>query len=277
MNAFLPFAEDFSGPLEKRRNSLSECSFSGYDEQTNNNRGFHGNRNYTHEEDNRPRTVELFTASQFLNEQKHRQSEPADRRPGRGTLHSHEKAKVSISDAGHPRGNPLGTLDLVIAVPYTPNSKLAEPTLIAENSDFKSEKHSNGEGLQPKLESGKDVIPQPNIKYVVKGGVGGQRIVELEHSKVPKEFVCPISQNIMDNPVLGTDGQCYEKRAIVQWLETNGNSPVTKQPMTIEDLKENESLKARIRQWRFVHKEQRQRVENTAEKSSNLLLGDVQC
>ena len=39
---------------------------------------------------------------------------------------------------------------------------------------------------------------------------------------VPKPFVCPITQEIMRDPVILSDGHTYEKTAIEKWFETKG-------------------------------------------------------
>jgi len=44
---------------------------------------------------------------------------------------------------------------------------------------------------------------------------------------VPKEFLCPISQEIMEDPVTTTDGHAYERREIFRWLCTHNTSPLT--------------------------------------------------
>jgi hypothetical protein len=60
----------------------------------------------------------------------------------------------------------------------------------------------------------------------------------------PQEFICPITLLPMTDPVKGSDGQTYEREAIVKWLESNPNSPLTRQPMRIDSLQPNKSLKA---------------------------------
>jgi len=44
---------------------------------------------------------------------------------------------------------------------------------------------------------------------------------------IPNEFLCPITTDIMTDPVLLTDGQVYERKAIEQWLKTSNKSPMT--------------------------------------------------
>jgi hypothetical protein len=50
-------------------------------------------------------------------------------------------------------------------------------------------------------------------------------------SHVPHEFICPISMYVMHNPVIGPDGNTYERSAISKWLEHNVASLETRQQM----------------------------------------------
>lgn len=45
---------------------------------------------------------------------------------------------------------------------------------------------------------------------------------------IPEEFLCPITTEIMSDPVMLSDGQVYEKKAIQKWLANNNTSPLTK-------------------------------------------------
>jgi hypothetical protein len=52
---------------------------------------------------------------------------------------------------------------------------------------------------------------------------------------VPTDFACPITLQIMKNPVLLTlDGRSYERSAITTWLSTNKSSPLNCNVMTGE-------------------------------------------
>ena len=48
----------------------------------------------------------------------------------------------------------------------------------------------------------------------------------------------------MVDPVSGSDGQTYERNAIVRSLNLKAESPITRQPMTISELTVNYSMKA---------------------------------
>jgi len=72
---------------------------------------------------------------------------------------------------------------------------------------------------------------------------------------IPNEYLCPISMEIMLDPVIGNDGQTYERVAITEWLKTHFQSPITRERMIISDLKPNFALKSLIEQWRYDHKD----------------------
>jgi Mg-chelatase subunit ChlD len=46
---------------------------------------------------------------------------------------------------------------------------------------------------------------------------------------LPENFICPITQTTMVDPVMCEDGISYEKSAILRWLQNNNTSPVTRQ------------------------------------------------
>ena len=48
----------------------------------------------------------------------------------------------------------------------------------------------------------------------------------------PENFICPITHSIMKDPVICEDGITYERTAIMQWLQTNSTSPITRQHIT---------------------------------------------
>ena len=46
-------------------------------------------------------------------------------------------------------------------------------------------------------------------------------------AEVPDEYICPITAEIMNDPVSTMDGFTYERAAITEWLRTNNTSPST--------------------------------------------------
>lgn len=70
-----------------------------------------------------------------------------------------------------------------------------------------------------------------------------------EQPQPPEEYVCPITQELMRDPVVGVDGHTYEREAIVQALQLNPQSPMTRQTMRVTDLKTNYALRTAIERW----------------------------
>lgn len=65
----------------------------------------------------------------------------------------------------------------------------------------------------------------------------------------PDEFVCPISQELMTDPVIAMDGHSYERSAITEWLERRLSSPMTNQPMPDKQLFPNIALRNAIARY----------------------------
>lgn len=63
-------------------------------------------------------------------------------------------------------------------------------------------------------------------------------------------ITCPITHQIMDDPVLGSDGITYQREAIVRWLSTHSTSPVNPSlRMSVSDLSVNYAIRHLIEQY----------------------------
>ncbi|WOK94283.1 U-box domain-containing protein 21-like [Canna indica] len=72
---------------------------------------------------------------------------------------------------------------------------------------------------------------------------------------VPAAFRCPISLDLMKDPVTLQTGITYDRRSIETWLETgNLTCPVTKQALKDDDLVPNHSLRRMIQDWCVAHR-----------------------
>ncbi|XP_030527262.1 U-box domain-containing protein 15 [Rhodamnia argentea] len=75
----------------------------------------------------------------------------------------------------------------------------------------------------------------------------------LEKSRslvIPHEFLCPITLEIMTDPVIVASGQTYEKESIRKWLDSNHRTcPKTRQTLAHLSLAPNYALKNLIIQW----------------------------
>ena len=63
---------------------------------------------------------------------------------------------------------------------------------------------------------------------------------------VVSSFVCPITQAVMEDPVMTADGHTYERAAIEQWLASHNTSPLTGLPLPTHELVPNEQLARQI-------------------------------
>ncbi|XVE75861.1 hypothetical protein DITRI_Ditri12bG0125500 [Diplodiscus trichospermus] len=74
----------------------------------------------------------------------------------------------------------------------------------------------------------------------------------MDDIEVPKYFICPISLQIMKDPVTAITGITYDRESIEQWLITGRNTkcPVTQQPLPrASDLTPNHTLRRLIQAW----------------------------
>jgi hypothetical protein len=66
----------------------------------------------------------------------------------------------------------------------------------------------------------------------------------------PAEYVCPISYEVMTDPVVLDDGHTYERSAIETWLAHHSESPMTRAAVSRNSLKPNYALRAAIERWK---------------------------
>jgi len=80
--------------------------------------------------------------------------------------------------------------------------------------------------------SGNGVCDWLRLKiYTVKNVQLNQRVVVKEHADEINAFLCPITQEVMKNPVLASDGHSYEEHAIKTWISRDETSPLTREPI----------------------------------------------
>ncbi|XP_074587811.1 E3 ubiquitin-protein ligase PUB23-like [Curcuma longa] len=66
---------------------------------------------------------------------------------------------------------------------------------------------------------------------------------------IPPFFLCPISLEIMEDPVTVATGVSYDRRSISRWLAEHDTCPVTNQRLTDLTLTPNATLLRLIRSW----------------------------
>ncbi|KAI5411313.1 U-box domain-containing protein 35 isoform X4 [Lathyrus oleraceus] len=68
--------------------------------------------------------------------------------------------------------------------------------------------------------------------------------------KPPNHFICPILQDVMDDPCVAADGYTYDRKAIEKWLEENEKSPMTNMALPHKFLIPNYTLLSAILEWK---------------------------
>ena len=61
-----------------------------------------------------------------------------------------------------------------------------------------------------------------------------------------KAFECPLTGEVMKDPVMAMDNYSYEREAINKWFENNNTSPVTGENLSSTSLIPNKNLKGAI-------------------------------
>ena len=76
------------------------------------------------------------------------------------------------------------------------------------------------------------------------GGGAGRK-----EKETPDSYICSISQDIMKDPVICSDGHTYEKEFIEKWLKNNNTSPLTNKILENKNLIPNFALKKAIDEY----------------------------
>jgi len=68
---------------------------------------------------------------------------------------------------------------------------------------------------------------------------------------VPPEFICPITRDIMLEPVVDREGHTFERAAIEHWVVEHHNTcPISRAPLELADLVPNRALHDAIERFR---------------------------
>eukprot|EP00977_Amphora_coffeiformis_P002651 scaffold513_cov169-Amphora_coffeaeformis.AAC.5 len=63
-----------------------------------------------------------------------------------------------------------------------------------------------------------------------------------EYRPLPDSYYCPITCDLITDPVISKYGTTYERGAIENWIRVNKSSPITREPLALSDLRENDAL-----------------------------------
>ena len=65
----------------------------------------------------------------------------------------------------------------------------------------------------------------------------------------PDDLQCPISQELMRDPVVAADGRTYERAQIAEWIRSHNTSPMTNEQLDHKHLCSNDIARERVRQF----------------------------
>lgn len=83
----------------------------------------------------------------------------------------------------------------------------------------------------------------------------------MSDNDIPQQFLCPITLEIMFDPVICEDGHTYERQAILNLK--NNLSPITRQPINKINLIPNRALKELIHTYVEKHNIELPNIQNT--------------
>ena len=92
-------------------------------------------------------------------------------------------------------------------------------------------------------------------KHLTSTAPGSDSELEPTPDNPPGEYTCPISCELMVDPVFTATGQTYEREAIAKWLRTKQTDPISNAKLPNKKLVPNISLRGLILQWKEVHPE----------------------
>jgi len=77
---------------------------------------------------------------------------------------------------------------------------------------------------------------------------------EADADEPPDDLICPITQELMNDPVIAADGHTYERVAIERWLKTNTTSPKSGDELEMTAIFPNHLVRRMIREWQETYR-----------------------
>jgi hypothetical protein len=88
------------------------------------------------------------------------------------------------------------------------------------------------------------------------GNLLEKSVFGVDHHPLPEAYYCIITTELMTDPVISEEGFSYEREAIEHWIRANRVSPLTRQPLAISDLRENNAL------YQLIQREKKRSLES---------------
>lgn len=145
--------------------------------------------------------------------------------------------RVMMPDEGPSAGPEPGAGDEASVVP-------PPPAIVPEYPSYLD--HA-GDGPAPP-------VPPPPMDYAAAAtGPRPDSPAVCDEDDAPNELLCPITLELMRDPVIAADGHTYEREAITAWLEARATSPKTGEDLADSRLIPNHVLRGQVIAWRETH------------------------
>ena len=115
-------------------------------------------------------------------------------------------------------------------------------------SDKNTEKEGHGMA-EAQDEASVEEKGKPNTESdenTEKEGHGKAEALETVEVAIPEDYMCPITYEIMRDPVMTTTGDTYERSAITTWFLSHDSDPLTNQKIDSKTLLPNRTLRKAI-------------------------------
>jgi hypothetical protein len=86
----------------------------------------------------------------------------------------------------------------------------------------------------------------PRVSEMMTSAVSTIRAAAGSGVKIPAEFFCSITHDVMVDPVIAWDGYTYERVSVARWLDKHSTSPMTGAPMPDFTLRPNHSMRSQM-------------------------------
>ena len=150
-----------------------------------------------------------------------------------------------LMDSGIPEG----------VISEKKHSDMCHPEVISRIDELVNEFITN---LMNRLDINKYQEITDEMINDVKNITNIEEVKEIQHQNthnnvndddVNTDFKCPITMDIMKDPVICSDGHSYERESITKWLLTHNTSPKTNTVLENTTLTPNHSLRALIQSY----------------------------
>ena len=69
-------------------------------------------------------------------------------------------------------------------------------------------------------------------------------------NSISEHLLCPISQEIMNDPVIAPSGNTYDEKQLKVWLTNHKTEPLTNKEITVKELTKNRVLEDIIKEFK---------------------------